>query len=165
MEILMEGFTDRVNRLIKFPVWVPVPANVKFRRAMRVVDGTLAAIIAERRQSGEDRGDLLSMLLAARDEDDGTRMTDRQLRDEAMTLFIAGHETTATALAWAVDEVWRQPALLSRLRDSLSPALRKRMQGKSCFNFTTIEPGHLTELAAVTKKGIAGFKNLELPWA
>ena len=51
------------------------------------------------------------------------------------------------------------------LRNSLSPALRKRMQGKSCFNFTTVEPDQLEELAAVTKKGIAGFKNLNLPWA
>jgi len=51
------------------------------------------------------------------------------------------------------------------LRDGLSPSLKKRMQGKSCFNFTTIQPGHLKELAAVTKKGIAGFQNLKLPWA
>jgi hypothetical protein len=51
------------------------------------------------------------------------------------------------------------------LRNSLSPALRKRLQGKVCFNFTTVEPGQLKELAAVTKKGIAGFKNLKLPWA
>jgi hypothetical protein len=51
------------------------------------------------------------------------------------------------------------------LRNSLSPALRKRLQGKMCFNFTTVEPGQLKELAAVTKKGIAGFKNLKLPWA
>ena len=51
------------------------------------------------------------------------------------------------------------------LRDSLSPSLRKRMQGKSCFNFTTVEPGQLKELAAVTKKGFAGLENLKLPWA
>jgi hypothetical protein len=51
------------------------------------------------------------------------------------------------------------------LRNSLSPALRKRLQGKVCFNFTTVEPGQLKELAAVTKKGIAGFRNLKLPWA
>ncbi len=51
------------------------------------------------------------------------------------------------------------------LRNSLSPALRKRLQGKVCFNFTTVEPGQLKELAAVTKKGIAVFKNLKLPWA
>ena len=51
------------------------------------------------------------------------------------------------------------------LRDCLSPALRKRMQGKSCFNFTAVEPALLEELAAITKQGIARFKNLELPWA
>ncbi len=51
------------------------------------------------------------------------------------------------------------------LRDNLSPSLRKRMHGKSCFNFTTVEPGQLEELAAVTKKGIADFKNLKLLWA
>ena len=51
------------------------------------------------------------------------------------------------------------------LRASLSPSLRKRMQGESCFNFTTVEPGQLKELAAITKKGIAGFKNLKLLWA
>jgi hypothetical protein len=51
------------------------------------------------------------------------------------------------------------------LRDSLSPSLKKRMQGKSCFNFTTVDPGQLKELAAITKKGIAGFKKLKLRWA
>ena len=51
------------------------------------------------------------------------------------------------------------------LRDTLSPALQKRMQGKACFNFVTIEPADARELSALTKKGIAGFKNLDLPWA
>ena len=51
------------------------------------------------------------------------------------------------------------------LRNSLSPSLRKRMQGKSCLNFTTVEPGQLKELAAITRKGIASFKKLTLPWA
>jgi hypothetical protein len=50
------------------------------------------------------------------------------------------------------------------LRDGLSPSLKKRMQGKSCFNFATVEPGQLKELSAVTKKGVAGFKNLTLSW-
>jgi len=51
------------------------------------------------------------------------------------------------------------------LSDSLSPSLRTRMQGKSCFNFTSVEPDQLKELAAITRRGIAGFKNLKLPWA
>src|ERR1051325_8788128 len=57
-------------------------------------------MIAERRSTAKDRGDLLSMLLLAQDEDDGSTMTDRQVRDEAMTIFLAGHETTANALTW-----------------------------------------------------------------
>jgi cytochrome P450 len=101
METLMESFTDRVSRLVRLPVWLPVPANVRFRRAMRQVEAILSGIIARRRRTGEDHGDLLSMLLHAQDtEGDGTGMTDRQLRDEVVTLFMAGHETTANTLAW-----------------------------------------------------------------
>jgi cytochrome P450 len=101
METLMESFTDRVNRLVRFPTWVPIPSNFKFRKALKTVEDTLYAIIAERRRTGDDRGDFLSMLLHAQDtEGDGTGMTDRQLRDEAVTLFMAGHETTANTLAW-----------------------------------------------------------------
>jgi cytochrome P450 len=80
---------------------LPIPSTRRFRRAVERLDRTIYAIVDERRRSGEDRGDLLSMLLLAQDvEGDGGGMTDKQLRDEAMTLFLAGHETTANALAW-----------------------------------------------------------------
>lgn len=80
---------------------LPIPAMNRFRQARHRLDETIYRIIRERRESGEDRGDLLSMLIQARDtEGDGTGMTDEQLRDEAMTIFLAGHETTANALAW-----------------------------------------------------------------
>ena len=69
---------------------LPTPAHVRFNRAVREVDRVVFRFIRERRASGEDTGDLLSMLLRAQDED-GTRMTDKQLRDEVMTLFLAGH--------------------------------------------------------------------------
>jgi cytochrome P450 len=73
----------------------------RFDRARARLDATVYRMIAERRASGEDRGDLLSMLLLARDvEEDGGQMTDLQLRDEAMTILLAGHETTANAFAW-----------------------------------------------------------------
>jgi hypothetical protein len=84
-------------------------------------------------------------------------MTDRVGRP----LFCAAVQINKNYVSYHLMPVYANPAL----RNSLSPALRKRMQGKSCFNFTTVEPGQLKELAAVTKKGIAGFKNLELPWA
>jgi cytochrome P450 len=84
--------------LQKLPI---VPSTRRFRRAVSRLDETIYAMIEARRRSNEDRGDLLSMLLLAQDvEGDGGGMTDRQLRDEAMTLFLAGHETTANALAW-----------------------------------------------------------------
>jgi len=84
-------------------------------------------------------------------------MTDRVGRP----LFCAAVQINKSYVSYHLMPVYANPAL----RNSLSPALRKRMQGKSCFNFTTVEPGQLKELAAVTKKGIAGFKNLNLPWA
>lgn len=79
---------------------LPTPTHQRFNAAAREIDDIVYRLIAERRASASDRGDLLSMLLAAHDED-GSQMTDRQLRDEVMTLFLAGHETTALTLSWA----------------------------------------------------------------
>lgn len=81
---------------------LPLPANQRAEEARQRLDATIYRLIRERRASGEDRGDLLSMLLAARDEDgkEAEGMSDQQARDEAMTLFLAGHETTANALTW-----------------------------------------------------------------
>jgi cytochrome P450 len=80
---------------------LPLPSNVRWLKAKQRLDSTIHRIIDEHRASGVDRGDLLSMLMAAQDEEgDGGMMTDAQLRDEAMTLFVAGHETTANALTW-----------------------------------------------------------------
>lgn len=90
---LMLPFADLLERL-------PIPSVRRFARARARLDATIYRMIDEHRASGEDRGDLLSMLLLARDEDDGGRMTDEQVRDEALTIFLAGHETTANALAW-----------------------------------------------------------------
>lgn len=79
---------------------LPLPPVRRFQAARSRLDATIYRLIAEHRASGEDRGDLLSMLLLAQDEDDGGRMTDVQIRDEALTLFLAGHETTANAMTW-----------------------------------------------------------------
>jgi cytochrome P450 len=80
---------------------LPIPAFRRSRRARAELDAVIYAMIAERRRHRTDRGDLLSMLIMAQDEEgDGGGMTDEQVRDEAMTIFLAGHETTATALAW-----------------------------------------------------------------
>ncbi len=78
---------------------LPTPGNLRYQRAVRRLDGIIYGVIRQRRAGSRDSGDLLSLLLHAQDED-GSRMTDRQLRDEVMTLFLAGHETTALALSW-----------------------------------------------------------------
>ena len=88
-----------------------------FRRRVERVDELIAAEIAERRAAADlaDRDDVLSMLIAARHEDDSP-MSDQEIRDELLTLLVAGHETTATALAWAVERLARHPEKLERLR-------------------------------------------------
>ena len=91
--MMMLPFADVLERL-------PVPRLRRARIARGRLDAIIYRMIADRRASGRDHGDLLSMLLAAQDEDDGGVMTDQQVRDEAMTIFLAGHETTANALMW-----------------------------------------------------------------
>jgi cytochrome P450 len=99
LELLLE-LGANFRRAIFVPEWLPTPTNIRKNRAVEKIEKVLYRIISEKRASGRDAGDLLSMLLAAQDED-GSRMTDRQLRDETITLFLAGHETTANTLAWA----------------------------------------------------------------
>jgi cytochrome P450 len=79
---------------------LPIPPITKLKNARQTLDEVIYKIIDERRASGEDKGDLLSMLLVAQDEETGGAMTDKQIRDECLTLFLAGHETTANALTW-----------------------------------------------------------------
>ncbi len=107
--------------------WLPTREARDFRRARARLDRTVYSIIAGRRASGEDRGDLLSMLLLAQEEN--TSMTDRQVRDEAMTLFLAGHETTANALTWTFYLLSRNPACERRLHEEIDRVLGGRTPG------------------------------------
>ena len=113
-------FADRFERFLPF-------LTRRFDRARARLDATVYRIIAERRASGEDRGDLLSMLLLARDvEEDGAGMSDLQLRDEAMTLLLAGHETTANALAWTWYLLSQNPEAEARLHAEVDEVLGGR---------------------------------------
>jgi Cytochrome P450 len=89
---------------------LPLPSTRRFQKAKEKLDRTIYGFIRERRLHGVDRGDLLSMLLLAVDEQgDGGGMTDKQVHDEALTLFLAGHETTANALTWTWYLLSRHP--------------------------------------------------------
>jgi cytochrome P450 len=105
---------------------VPISRNLREKHALMRVDEILHAVIATRRASHDDPDDLLSMLLKAIDEESGVQMSDRQLRDEMMTLFLAGHETTATALTWTWYLLSRHPEVEERLLGELHQVLRER---------------------------------------
>lgn len=104
---------------------LPTPAHLRFNRDVRKIDRFIYRLIEERRASGVDTGDLLSMLLAAEDED-GSGMSDRQLRDELMTIFLAGHETTALALTWAFYLLAQNPEGEAKLVEELEEVLGGR---------------------------------------
>lgn len=105
---------------------LPIPQARRFNRAKETIDAIIYKIINERRKSGEDAGDLLSMLLLAQDEDDGGRMTDEQVRDEALTLFLAGHETTANALTWTWYLLSQNPEIEANFHAELDRVLPEK---------------------------------------
>ena len=104
---------------------LPTPGHYRYFNAVREIDAIVFRIIAERRASGSDEGDLLSMLLQAQDED-GSQMDDAQLRDEVMTLFLAGHETTALALSWSWYLLATHPEAEKRFHAELDEVLGGR---------------------------------------
>jgi cytochrome P450 len=129
---LMEEFGRILGLAARFqpPAWVPTPANRRLRASARKVDEVILGIIDARRRRPNDAGqdDLLSLLIRARDEDGGA-MTDAQVRDEAVTLFLAGHETTALALTYSLYLLATHPECQSRLADELERVLGGRTPG------------------------------------
>jgi cytochrome P450 len=109
--------------MVPLPTWVPTPGNRRFARALAVLDGLVADVLSRPPGGG---GDVLSLLRAARDEDTGEAMSPRQLRDEVMTLMLAGHETTANALTWAFYLLAQHPAAVDALRAELRSVLDGR---------------------------------------
>lgn len=103
---------------------LPLPQNRRFEKAKRRLDETIYRIIDERRATGEDRGDLLSMLLFAQDEEGTGSMTNEQVRDEALTIFLAGHETTANALTWTWYLLSKHPEVEARLHAEIDEVLQ-----------------------------------------
>src|SRR6266851_895110 len=124
LELLLE-IGANFRRTIFVPHWLPTATNLRVKKEIAQIEKILYRIIGERRASGGDAGDLLSMLLSAQDED-GSRMTDRQLRDETITLFLAGHETTASTLSWTWWLLAQNPAVEAKLHAELDSVLGDR---------------------------------------
>jgi cytochrome P450 len=124
---MMEEFGRILGLAARFqpPAWVPTRTNLRFRAAARQIDTLIQRVIDQRKQNPGAREDLLSLLIQARDEE-GNGMSDAQIRDEAMTLFLAGHETTALALTYALTLLAQHPAEQARLTAEVARVLGDR---------------------------------------
>jgi cytochrome P450 len=138
------------GRQMRFPFRLPFQWRAE--AALERLNKTIYGMIRERRVAGDDKGDLLSMLLLSKDEDTGRQLTDQQTRDEVMTLFLAGHETTAQATAWAWYLLAKQPRYFERLR-SEGPAFALQVMKESMRLFP---PAFVLARSALRETTIAG---------
>ncbi len=124
---ILEVTTKRIQSPIQvIPDWIPTESNKRRKAAVQALDAIVLGLIEQRRAASEDQGDLLSMLMLARDDTD-QGMTDRQLRDEAVTIVLAGHETTANALAWTWYLLAQHPGVEAKLHAELDQVLGGRL--------------------------------------
>jgi cytochrome P450 len=124
MTVAQEHVRVRLTSIFSMPEHFPTPHNIRFNRVLRRLDEIIYSIIEGRRANNRDKGDLLSVLLAARDETTGEGMSDKQVRDEVLTLFAAGFETTASALSWTWLLLCKFPMVGRNLRAELSDVLQ-----------------------------------------
>ncbi|MCA9704222.1 MAG: cytochrome P450 [Myxococcales bacterium] len=123
----ISGFiTRRVSQVIRAPLWLPLPRHLDFRRRSRRLDEIVLGIIEQRRRADAEHEDLLAMLMSAKDAETGEAMTDRQLRDEVLTMLVAGHETTANAMIWTLYLIARHPEVLDELVGEYDRVLDRR---------------------------------------
>jgi cytochrome P450 len=126
LSILMGKFLRQAGLALLLPAWVPLPTSQILKRAVGRLDKVIYGIIEQRRASGQMSGDLLSVFLQVQD-DEGVGMTDRQLHDEIMTLFLAGHETTANVLSWTWLLLGQNPEVEEKLIEELRRVLGRRV--------------------------------------
>lgn len=126
LDLAMRSMVANITSPIQLGYQWPLPRHLAMKRAVKMLDEVVYKLIADGRAAATDRGDVLSMLLLARDEGDGVGLTDREVRDEVMTLMLAGHETTANALTWTWYELGRHPAALARLEAEIAEVVGDR---------------------------------------
>jgi len=145
LDIGMTRYAERAKLGFLVPNWFPTLDNLRFRKAIREVESIIGFMVEQHRKTGP-ADDLLGMLLAARDEHDRP-MTDRQLRDEVMTLFMAGHETTANLLSWTFYALSQNPDVECKLHEELDRVLGSRLP-------TLEDVPNLRYTALVVKEGL-----------
>lgn len=126
LTVAMNNMTAQLYSALPIPPRIPTPKNLRTMRSVRRLDEVVYRLIRERREKGGDHGDMMSMLLLAQDEADGSGMSDLQVRDEVMTAMLAGHETTANALAWSFHLLAQNPGERDKLEQELDEVLGGR---------------------------------------
>jgi cytochrome P450 len=126
MQTVLRLDRPSMGDMLGLPSWIPRAGSRTMRRAIAELDQMVQRILVSRRQAGDNHDDLLSLLLAARDEETGDGLSDRQLRDEIMTIFLAGHETTANALAFTWYLLATHPEVDATLQQELDRVLGGR---------------------------------------
>jgi cytochrome P450 len=124
----MHYANDYAESIVRMPQWLPTPANIRFKKVMRTLDDLVLRIVAERRatKGTAQPNDLLTMLMEAHDDETHDAMSDRQLRDEVMTIILAGHETTANLLTWTWFLLSSHPDVERRMHDEIANVLGDR---------------------------------------
>lgn len=126
MPFILEETNRRISNIIDIGEKLPTPTNRRLKQSIAELDEIVYRMIEQRRRSGEQLPDLLGMLLAAQDEDTGEGMDDKQLRDEVMTIFLAGHETTANNLTWTIYLLAEHPEIYGKLKAEVDQVLEGR---------------------------------------
>jgi cytochrome P450 len=126
LTVAMQYMVGSVTSFFQVPYHWPTPGNRRMHRAIANLDEVVFSIIRARRADVVDKGDVLSMLLLARNEDDNQGMDDRQVRDESLTILLAGHETTANALAWTWHLLTTHPSIYERMLAEIDDVLQNR---------------------------------------
>jgi cytochrome P450 len=125
LSYLLKAIDQRATQALNLPLWIPIPSNLKFKNERKVLDDIIYKIIAERRKSNEKKEDLLDMLMESRYEDTGEAMPDNLLKDELMTIFLAGHETTASALSSTFYLISQHPKVYEKLKKEIDEVVGK----------------------------------------
>ena len=136
--LLNEYTMEKINRPIRLPAYFPTPFNLKERKALKILDSVIYEIIDKRRKEGVSKDDLLSMLMDARDEETGESMDNKQLRDELMTIFIAGNETSSNALTWTLYLLSQNPEAQEKMIKEIDEKLDAGVE----LGFNTVNDFH-----------------------
>lgn len=116
LSFMIEETNTRMWNIVNWPIWFPTKNNKRFNNGIKSIDKVVFDLIEERRKGGEASSDFTQMLMEAEDADTGEKMNNQEVRDELMTIFVAGHETTALALSWTLYLVAQNPEIESKIR-------------------------------------------------